>query len=270
MKIGFLQLKPQFGRVKDNVRSAKSLLAGLTDATVVLPELFNTGYLFRNMDEVKELAESVASGYTVSEMKKIAKKQRLNLVFGIAEVKNRKYFNTAVLVTAKGKIETYQKVHLFDREKLFFQPGTKLFKPYPLEEAKIGIMICFDWIYPEVTRILALQGAHIICHPSDLILPWCQDAMRTRAIENRVFAITANRIGTEKRGTASVTFTGNSQIVSPKGEVLVSAGERSETLKVAEIDVEEAADKMATPNNHLFEDRKVALYKPILRKTSRG
>jgi predicted amidohydrolase len=270
VKIGFLQLKPQFGRVKENIRSAKSLLSGLTDATVVLPELFNTGYLFRNLDEVKELAESTTNGYTVTEMKKIAKKQQLNLVFGMAEVKNRKFYNSGVLITAKGRVETYQKVHLFDREKLFFQPGTKLFKPYALEKGKIGVMVCFDWIYPEVTRILAIQGAQVICHPSNLVLPWCQDAMRTRAIENRVFTVTANRIGTEKRSSISVSFTGNSQIVNPKGEVLASAGERSESLKVAEINVEDALDKMATPNNHLFDDRKVALYKPILRKTSKG
>jgi len=270
VKIGFLQLKPQFGRVKDNVRSAKSMLSKLEDATVVLPELFNTGYLFRNMDEVKQLAESAISGYTVTELKKVAKKQRLNLVFGMAEAKNRKYYNSGILITAKGKVETYQKAHLFDREKLFFQPGTSSFKTYAVDGGKIGMMVCFDWIYPEVSRILAIQGAQVICHPSNLVLPWCQDAMKTRAIENRVFIVTANRIGTEKRGSVSLTFTGKSQIVNPTGEVLVSGGERSESLKVAEIDVEQANDKMATPNNHLFEDRKTALYKPILRKTHSG
>jgi predicted amidohydrolase len=270
VKIGFLQLKPQFGQVKDNVRAARSMLGSVTDATVVLPELFNTGYLFRNMDEVKELSESTTSGYTVTEMKKVAKKQQLNLVFGMAEVKNRKYYNSAVLITAAGKAETYQKVHLFDREKLFFQPGDKAYKTFPVGGGNLGMMVCFDWIYPEVTRILAIQGAQVICHPANLVLPWCQDAMRTRAIENRVFTVTANRIGTEKRGSIALTFTGKSQIVNPKGEILVSSGERSESLKIAEIDIEEANDKMATPNNHLFEDRKVALYKPILRKTTGG
>ena len=68
MKIGFLQLKPQFGRVKENVKAARSLLEGITDATIVLPELFNTGYLFRNVEELKELAESTRSGFTVTEM----------------------------------------------------------------------------------------------------------------------------------------------------------------------------------------------------------
>lgn len=270
MKIGFLQLKPQFGRVKDNVRSAKSILDGMTDATIVLPELFNTGYLFRNMEEVKELAESAISGYTVGEMKKLAKKQNLNLVFGMAEKKNRKYYNSAIFINSKGKVETYQKAHLFDREKLFFEAGQRTYKTYPVEDAKIGMMVCFDWIYPEVTRVLALQGAHVICHPSNLVLPWCQDAMKTRSIENRVFTITANRIGTEKRGNVSVTFTGKSQIVDPGGEVLVSAGERSETLKVAEIDPAVAEDKMVTPNNDLFQDRKPALYKAITRSKIRG
>lgn len=270
MKIGFLQLRPQFGRIKDNVKSAKSMLSGLEDATVVLPELFNTGYLFRNMEEVKELSESVTRGYTVAEMKKVARKQRLNLVFGIAEKKDRKYYNSSVFINQAGKVQTYQKVHLFDREKLFFQPGTRTFKAYPIEGAKIGMMVCFDWIYPEVTRILALQGAQVICHPSNLVLPYCQEAMRTRSIENRVFTVTANRIGAEKRGTVALTFTGKSQIVDPNGEIVCSAGERSETLKIAEIDVEEANNKMATPNNDLFEDRKPVLYKSILRKSSRG
>lgn len=266
LKIGFLQLRPQFGRVKENVRSAKSMLAGISDATVVLPELFNTGYLFRNAEEVKKLAEPATTGYTVTELKKVAVAQNLNLVFGMAESKNRKVYNSSVLITAKGKVHTYQKVHLFDREKLFFQPGTRSFSTVAVEGGKLGMMICFDWFYPEVTRILALGGAQVVCHPSNLVLPWCQDAMRTRCIENRVFAVTANRIGTEKRGAHQLTFTGKSQIVSPKGDVLVSAGERSESLKVVDIDPAEALDKQVTPNNDLFKDRKPALYKALLRK----
>jgi len=266
VKIGFLQLRPQFGRVKENVRAAKSMLAGLTDATIVLPELFNTGYLFRNPEEVRDLAEPVMRGYTVTELKKVAVKQRLNLVFGMAESKSRKYYNSAVLVTAAGKVFAYQKVHLFDREKLLFTPGTRTPAVYAVDGVKIGMMVCFDWIFPEVTRVLAVSGAQIICHPSNLVLPWAQDAMITRCLENRVFAITANRIGAEKRGAASLTFTGKSQIVNPKGEVIANAGERSEAVRIVEIDPGEALDKMVTPNNDLMKDRRAALYKPLTRK----
>ncbi|NIM20646.1 MAG: hypothetical protein GTO51_10520 [Candidatus Latescibacteria bacterium] len=264
MKIGFLQLRPKFGEVKENVRSALSLLKNVSDATIVLPELFNTGYLFRNLEELKELAEPINRGYTVPALKKVAKQRGLNLAFGMAEVKNRKYYNSSVLITAKGKVYSYQKTHLFDREKLFFQPGTKAYQIYPVDGTKLGMMVCFDWIFPEVTRILALKGAQIILHPANLILPWGQDAMRTRSIENRVFSITANRIGTEKRGNLSLSFSGRSQIVDPKGNILASAGERSESLKIVEIDAREAQDKMVTANNDLFKDRKVSLYKSLV------
>lgn len=269
MKIGFLQLRPRFGAVKDNVRAAKSLLKSVEDAVVVLPELFNTGYVFRTKDELKRLAEPVIRGYTTGEMKKLAKKNNLTIIFGLAEKKARKFYNSAVLVTPKGKIFSYQKTHLFDREKLFFTPGDRALQVYDVGGVKIGMMVCFDWYFPEVARVLALKGAHILCHPSNLVLPYGQEAMRTRSLENKVFSITANRIGLEKRGAFSLSFTGNSQVVDTTGAILASAGERSESLKIVEVDIAEANDKSITPNNDAFKDRKVSLYKPIVAKRVR-
>ena len=72
-------------------------------------------------------------------------------------------------------------------------------------------------------RILMLKGADIICHPSNLVLPFCQNAMITRSIENRLFTITANRIGKETRGGNEFSFTGKSQITSPFGKVVKKA-----------------------------------------------
>jgi len=265
MRIGFLQVRPRFGAVKENVRKAIALLDKLSDATIVLPELFNTGYLFRNEEELSSIAEAVPGGYTASEMQKLAKKRRLNLVFGMAQKYKGAYYNSAVSISSKGKIEVYQKVHLFDREKLFFTRG-KSFKIVPTCDAKLGLLICFDWAFPEVSRTLALGGAQILCHPSNLILPYAQNAMKTRCIENRVFAVTANRIGSEHRGSVSLAFTGGSQIVSPAGEVLASASDRSESLRVVEVDIREADNKCMTPNNNLFEDRAPSLYTALVRK----
>lgn len=264
MRIGFLQMHPRFGAVRENVRRAAAILDRISDATIVLPELFNTGYLFRNEEELSSLAEAVPGGYTVSEMLKLAKRKRLNLVFGVAQKQRGKLYNSAVFVSSKGKVEVYQKVHLFDREKLFFSRGSS-FKTVSVGEAKLGILICFDWVFPEVSRALALEGAHILCHPSNLVLPFAQDAMKTRCIENRVFAVTANRIGSERRGSAALTFTGRSQIVGPAGEVLASASDRSESLRVVEVDVGAAADKNFTPNNHIFKDRVPRLYAPLVK-----
>ncbi len=268
MRVGFLQLRVKFGEIKANVKKAVTFLEKVEGATIVLPELFNTGYLFKNQRELNSLAEPLTKSYTVSEMKKIAKKRNLHLIFGMAEKKARSVYNSAVFVNPKGKVEVYQKIHLFDREKLFFTPG-KALKVVSTPEAKIGVMVCFDWIMPEVARCLSLKGAGIIAHPANLVLPWGQEAMKLRCIENRVFGITANRIGTERRGTLNLTFTGGSQIMSPGGEVLVSAGDRSESLKVIEIDVAEAQDKHINPANDLFADRFPGLYSQITSKAKR-
>jgi predicted amidohydrolase len=190
----------------------------------------------------------------------LAKKQNTNLVFGIAERADDKLFNSSVLVTARGECFVYRKLHLFDREKRLFSPGDKELEVFDIGEAKIGMMICFDWIFPEVARSLALKGADIICHPSNLILPHCQDAMVTRCLENRIFAITSNRTGTEKRRKEELTFTGRSQIVDPKGRVLAQANAFEEKLCIIEIDPFLAKDKKVTPNNHIFEDRRTDFY----------
>jgi predicted amidohydrolase len=71
--------------------------------------------------------------------------------------------------------------------------------PENVEGVKIGLMVCFDWVFPEVARSLALQGTDILCHPSNLVLAYCQQAMLTRCIENGVFAVTCNRFGSEDR-----------------------------------------------------------------------
>ncbi len=265
MRIGFLQLRPRFGAVKENVRKAAALLDKMSDAIIVLPELFNTGYLFRNGSELAELAERVPDGYTTVEMQKLAKRRKLTLVFGLAQKHKGAVYNSAVCVTASGKVEAYQKAHLFDREKLFFARG-KTLKVVPAGGAKLGLMICFDWIFPEAARSLALQGAQILCHPANLVLPYGQEAMRTRCIENRVFAVTANRIGSERRGTICLTFTGGSQIVSPTGEVLASASDRSESLRVIDVDIGVANDKNVSPNNDIFADRSPSLYGALVRK----
>ncbi len=265
MRIGFLQLRPKFGETKYNVKKVAALLGKVSDATIVLPELFNTGYIFKNEAELLSLAEPVPRGFTTGELKKVAKKRRLNLIFGMAQKLQRKCYNSAVFISDKGKIDVYQKVHLFDREKLIFKRG-KTFKVVRTGEAKLGLMICFDWFFPEVSRILMIKGAQILCHPSNLVLPYAQDAMKTRCLENGVFGITANRIGTERRGTIALTFTGGSQIVDPKGDVLVSAGDRSESLKVTDIDIGEADSKDITANNNILEDRYPAIYSPVIRK----
>jgi predicted amidohydrolase len=122
-------------------------------------------------------------------------------------------------------------------------------------------MVCFDWIFPEACRTLAIRGAEVICHPSNLILPFCPEAMKTRCIENRLFAVTANRVGFEQRGGKErLTFIGQSEIVSPTGEVLHRASSTREEAVSIEIDPRWAKSKRINPFNDLLRDRRRDLY----------
>jgi predicted amidohydrolase len=175
-------------------------------------------------------------------------------------------YNSAVAVGPSGVLGVYRKTHLFSEETLFFSPGDTGFRVWDLGSAKIGVMICFDWFYPEAARTLALMDADIVCHPSNLILPHGPDAMVTRCLENRVFAITANRIGSEQRaGKAALTYIGKSEIVSPRGSVLYRAPDDREDLTIVDIEPAEARDKALNPYNDLLRDRRQDLYKLLSR-----
>jgi predicted amidohydrolase len=130
------------------------------------------------------------------------------------------------------------------------------------------MMICFDWFFPESARTLALKGAQIIAHPANLVMPYCQNAMVTRALENHVYAVTANRTGKESLGEKTLTFTGASQITDPKGRILFQAGQKSPVVHTETIDPKKANDKHISYRNHIFNDRRTKMYELIQTKTT--
>ncbi len=261
MKIAAVQFHPIFGEIESNLNHIENLLDGVNADLVVLPELCTTGYQFISKKEVAELSELIPEGNTVQRIKKLCQDKKMHIVIGMAEEDNDQYFNSSVLIGPDGYIGKYRKVHLFAEEKIWFEPGNEGFRTWDIGEAKIGMMICFDWIFPESARTLSLLGADIICHPANLVLPYCQDAMMTRSIENRVFTITANRIGTEERGDKTpLTFTGQSQATDTKGKRLFQLEADKEGTGVADINPKEARNKMITPANHCFQDRRDELY----------
>lgn len=260
MNIGFYQFNPLFGKVKENVEKVYKKIKNCKADLIVLPELFNTGYLFLSKDEVASLSEKIPEGYTTQKLIALARRKKIYLVAGIAEREKNKFYNSAILVGPGGHIATYRKAHLFHEEKYYFSPGNIPFRVHDIGIARIGIIICFDWYFPEASRRLALKGAEIICQPANLVLPDCPQAMITRSLENRIFSITANRTGTEKRGGKKLTYIGNSQIVNPKGKIIVRTGRKEEKLVIAKINPKEARDKTIFGINHLFKDRRPDLY----------
>ena len=260
MKVGVIQFDCKLNQKRNNLTKVKQLLGDNQADLWVLPELFNTGYLFSTKEELIELAEPIPDGQTTKFLIELCKNNNTSIIAGIAENFNSQIFNSAIFVTQKGVLNTYRKIHLFNREKLFFTPGNTKYEVIDFNGAKIGIMICFDWIFPEAARTLALKGADIIAHPANLVLPYCQKAMVTRCIENRIFAITTNRIGTENSENITLTFTGHSQIVSPNGDVIAKASQDQEEVLIQEIQHLESRKKNITELNEIFKDRRTKFY----------
>jgi predicted amidohydrolase len=205
----------------------------------------------------------------------VARATGTTLVAGLAERDAEgRLFNSAVVVAPGGLVATYRKVHLYFEEKQHFAPGDLGF---PVVRAtardgtayRLGVMICFDWYYPEAARTLALKGADVIAHPANLVRPDCPRAMPIRALENHVFAVTANRTGREVKGGATegpaLAFTGQSQVCSPRGEVLLRAPRTGDHVGVVAFDPAEARDRRLTPHNDLLADRRPEHYAPTFR-----
>lgn len=260
MRTAVYQFAPEFGAKEKNCEKIEKVLLQSDADLVVLPELCSTGYQFRSKKEVMDLAESIPDGPVIQKWIRLCQRKNFYLVAGLAEKEGDHLFNSAALIGPDGHVGTYRKVHLFLEEKQWFQPGRD-FSVWDIGNARIGIMICFDWIYPEAARSLALQGADIICHPVNLILPYCQEAMITRSIENRIYTVTANRIGMEERVQGHLyTFTGGSQIIDPRGNRLIRLGKEMEALQEIEIDPTISRDKKITAKNHIFKDRNPMAY----------
>ncbi len=263
MKLGYYQYRPLFGKVAHNRKKVVAALQQADADLIVLPELAFTGYYFQDREECLALAEDPDSSETIDALHALCKEKDMYVVSGFTERKKDKVFNSSVLVGPNGLVHTYRKLHLFNEEKNIFDDGDIALQVNTVKDAKIGMMVCFDWAFPEVTRSLVLQGAEVICHPSNLVLTFCQQAMLTRCLENRVFAVTTNRYGADTRPRGSVKFTGKSQIVAPGGVLLNSAPGQRDALHVENIRPSDANSKMITPLNDLLGDRRPEWYQEL-------
>jgi predicted amidohydrolase len=259
--IALVQFKPLRKNVAANIKKIERLLEGISADLIVLPELANTGYLYESPAHLMPYAEPVdGNGPFLSSLIRLSAQTNGAIVSGYAELDGNLLFNSAAAVSANGVIENYRKIHLYADEKVLFQPGNHGFKVFSWQKTMIGMMICFDWIFPEAARSLALAGAQIIAHPANLVLPYCQNAMITRSLENKIFTITSNRIGQEMLKQSKLRFTGASQITHPVGTILYRGPKNKETVHVMTINPEEAQDKGISAKNDLFTDRRPKFY----------
>ncbi|MCP4580889.1 MAG: hypothetical protein GY839_04680 [candidate division Zixibacteria bacterium] len=260
MQVAFVQMEPRFGYPEANLEKVLAMMESKPAELYVLPELFASGYVFISPDEVAKAADKVGDGLVYRTIADFAKARKCAVIYGFPEKASEGYFNSSLFVDEFGNHKLYRKIHLFFEEKQYFLPGNSPLGTIAYRDTKLGMMICFDWIFPETARCLALAGADIICHPVNLVMSYCQDSMKTRSIENRIFTITANRIGEEKRGDKGFKFTGKSQITDCEGNVIYRADVDKEEIFTADINIEDARNKRVNDLNDLFGDRRVEYY----------
>jgi predicted amidohydrolase len=265
MHVAVAQMQPRLG---ENERNLEAGLARFDEAVVagaellVLPECAIPGYMFDSLEEAMPFAEEIP-GPTTEALEAACRHLGAHVVCGLLEREGDLLYNAAVLVGPDGLIGSYRKTHLpFLGVDRFTTPGDEL-SVFDTPLGRIGLEICYDLRFPEVTRTLALRGADLVAHPTNFpMAAKVQTELVTvaRAAENRIYLLTANRVGKERRGE----FCGWSQIVDPFGKRLAEADETEEKLLVAEIDVEKARDKDYVISGeyelYLFGDRRPELY----------
>jgi 5-aminopentanamidase len=267
VRVAVHQLAPVIGDLDGNRARALTAIDAAADAgaqVVVLPELAVSGYVFRDADEARTLAEP-PDGPTVTGWAERAAAHGLVIVGGFAEDAGDVLHNSAALVDASGPRAVYRKVHLWDRESLVFTPGVEPPAVVDTPHGRIGVMVCYDLEFPEWVRAAALRGAELLCVPTN----WPREprpqgerpmeVLRTMvaASTNRIAVAACDRCG-EERG---ITWVSGSAIAGPDGWLLSGPPSRPEpVLLVADLDLAAARDKALGPRNDALGDRRPALY----------
>lgn len=277
-RVAVIQFDPQIGleHCKSNLCQGLQLAEQAVREganLIVLPELANTGYTFTSRAEAYAHAETLEDGPSLNAWSAFAREHHVYLVAGFAERDDLKLYDSAVLFGPEGLLGHYRKAHLWNQEKLWFTPGDLGFPVFETPIGRIGLLICWDIWFPEVPRLLAQQGADIICSLNNWVWtpPPLFDASgkcmasyltMTAAHVNNVYIAAANRIGSERGGR----FLGCSLIAGtngwPIGEV---AGAQNQCILYADLDLSNARSAPIWNNlNDLPRDRRIDLYGSML------
>ncbi len=240
IKVALAQISCKQGNKAENIKKIESQVTKAKQQgaeLVIFPELSLTGYTMR--DQIYELAETIP-GHSTTALEKLAKKTGAYIVFGMPELSEKTQatvYNAAVLVGPDGFIGKYRKMYLpthsVFEEKRYFRPGYQT-AVFETELGKIGLIICYDIFFPEVSRLTRLKGAQlIVCISASPATrrTFFETLTAARAIENTAFLAYVNLVGIED----GLQFWGGSRLVGPNGKTLVQAKYDEEDLVVGEI-----------------------------------
>lgn len=271
MKIAGAQMDVTLGDVGANIVKMIGILKETTShgaELTVFPECALPGYCFSNLDEARPHAQSIPGPATES-ISRACRESGSHVVFGMLETDKSEIYNAAVLVGPEGVIGAYRKVHLpYLGIDMFTTYGNRPFAVYSAGSLRVGMNICYDAAFPEAARTLAILGAELIVLPTN----WPPGAectadctIASRAMENAVYYMAVNRVGTER----GFTFIGRSRIFDPNGRMLAEAAHTDETILYADIDPARAQRKhiIRVPGKHEIDrlaDRRPEMYHTLI------
>ncbi|MDD2898264.1 MAG: carbon-nitrogen family hydrolase [Desulfuromonadaceae bacterium] len=250
-----IQFNVRQGDVDANLAYIREALPRVADRRanlVVLPEMWSTGFSYRNLNELAVRTEEI-----VDELLELSATYKLVIVGSMPEPNGNKVFNTVYVVDSGSVTGVYRKVHLFSllgEDRAFSGGDSWLVADTSI--GKIGVIVCYDLRFPELSRRLALEGAEVICVPAQWPKPrqehW-RTLLRARAIENQLFVVSCNACGL----IGKLDFFGMSMIIDHKGEVIAEAGENEAEI-IAPLDLQGMIDwRTQIP---CFTDRKPECY----------
>lgn len=274
LTVACIQMEPRIGDITGNVERSLALIeeaAGRGARLIVLPELCNSGYVFASRAEAIALAEPISDGPTSLAWGEAARRHDAIIVAGICERAGGKLYNAAVIVGPEGYIGTYRKVHLWGEENLYFEPGDLGVPVFHTPFGRLSVAICYDGWFPETYRLAALQGADILCIPTNWVpMPAQPEGMMVMANilamggahSNSMFVAAADRVGTER----GQPFLGRSLIASHTGFPLAgpASADREEIL-IAQVNLSDARRKRVLNSfNQPLRDRRIDVYDEML------
>ncbi|MDR1953470.1 MAG: nitrilase family protein [Clostridiales Family XIII bacterium] len=273
VKVAVVQMTCEMGEKEKNVQKTIDRISEAASngaKLVVLPEMITSGYIFNTRDEIAEMAERIPGGDTVHKWEALAREKDVYIVAGIPEEDGGKFYNSAVLVGPDGFIGKFRKMHLWDEDKVWYEPGDLGIPVFHTPIGRIAILICYDMWFFEMWRIAAMKGADIVCVPTNWVkLKTLPENVQTvapymamvAANTNCMFVACADRVGYER----GITFPGRSLIVGPVG--FPSAGPASgteEDILYHVCNMSDARKYNWTTHNVLFRDRRTDYYDSML------
>ncbi len=239
VKIVGAQINPVILDVNSNLKKCLEFTrkaANQGAKLVIFPEAALTGYCYSSLEEAIPVAETIP-GQSTEEILSLCKELNTYVIVGLIEKEGDKYYNAAAFLGPGGLIGKYRKLHLpylgVDR---FLNHGNLPLTVFDTEIGRIGLSICFDAIFPELARVLTLNGADIVVNitnvPGPKLDPKMAHCIYARAIENLIFHIAVNRVGKER----DWSFPGGGMAVDPEGKLIAAAKEHEEDLFYIEID----------------------------------